>query len=240
MVYNSFKAACRARMALLHPSRNWVFRKMHQRPTSPETRHAASLVNRGQMIGRVDVSEPASISFGIAARYAKAVFELAKESKSLAGLEGNLGDLTQALTESSDLRAMIASPVLSRAEQGAAMAAIAKKMSLMPALQNGLALMAQNRRLFVLPQLIAHLNAMIAEDKGEVSAEVVSAKALTKAQSDKLAKTLKERVGKDVKIIATVDESLIGGLVVKMGSKMIDTSIRSKLNTLQNTMKEVG
>lgn len=197
-------------------------------------------INRGQTIGRVDVSETASISSGIAARYATAVFELVKESKSLAKLEGNLDDLAQALTESDDLRAMIASPVLSRAEQGAAMAAIAKKMNLVPALQNGLALMAQNRRLFVLPHLIAELNAMIAEDKGEVSAEVVSAKALTKAQADKLAKTLKERVGKDVKINATVDESLIGGLVVKMGSKMIDTSIRSKLDSLQNVMKEVG
>ena len=168
------------------------------------------------------------------------MFELAKESKSLAKLEGNLNDLAQALTESSDLRAMIASPVLSRAEQGAAMGALASKMSLVPELRNGLALMAQKRRLFVLPQLIVQLKAMIAEDKGEVSAEVTSAKALTKAQADKLAKTLKARVGKDVKINATVDESLIGGLVVKMGSKMIDTSIRSKLDSLQNVMKEVG
>lgn len=197
-------------------------------------------INRGQTIGRVDVSETASISSGIAARYATAVFELAKEGKSLAKLEGNLGDLAQALSESSDLRAMIASPVLSRAEQGAAMAAIGKSMGLVPALQNGLALMAQNRRLFTLPQLVAQLAAMIAEDKGEVSAEVVSAKALTKAQADKLARTLKARVGKDVKINATVDETLIGGLVVKMGSKMIDTSIRSKLDSLQNVMKEVG
>ena len=202
-------------------------------PASPQT-------NRGQIIGRVDVSEPASISSGIAARYATAMFELAKESKSLAKLEGNLNDLAQALTESSDLRAMIASPVLSRAEQGAAMGALASKMSLVPELRNGLALMAQKRRLFVLPQLIVQLKAMIAEDKGEVSAEVTSAKALTKAQADKLAKTLKARVGKDVKINATVDESLIGGLVVKMGSKMIDTSIRSKLDSLQNVMKEVG
>ncbi|WP_093038538.1 F0F1 ATP synthase subunit delta [Roseovarius azorensis] len=186
------------------------------------------------------MSEPASISSGIAARYATAMFELAKESKSLAKLEGNLNDLAQALTESGDLRAMIASPVLSRDEQGTAMGAIAKKMNLVPELQNGLALMAQKRRLFVLPQLVAQLDAMIAEDKGEVSAEVVSAKALTKAQAEKLAKTLKARVGKDVKINATVDESLIGGLVVKMGSKMIDTSIRSKLDSLQNVMKEVG
>jgi F-type H+-transporting ATPase subunit delta len=91
-----------------------------------------------------------------------------------------------------------------------------------------------------LPQLVSQLRDLIAQDKGEVTAEVTSATAMTKAQSDKLAKTLKTNVGKDVKINATVDESLIGGLVVKVGSKMIDTSIRSKLNSLQNAMKEVG
>ena len=198
------------------------------------------LANRGQTIGRVDVSEPASISSGIAERYATAIFAISKESKSLAKLETNLNDLAQALDDSADLRALISSPVVTRGEQGAVMAAIGKKMELVPEMQNGLGLMAEKRRLFVLPQLVARLRAMIAEDKGEVSAEVTSAKALTKAQADKLAKTLKERVGKDVKINATVDESLIGGLVVKVGSKMIDTSIRSKLNSLQNSMKEVG
>ena len=100
--------------------------------------------------------------------------------------------------------------------------------------------MTAKRRLFVLPQLLAQLDALIAEDKGEVTAEVTSAKALTKAQSDKLTKTLKAQVGRDVKLNATVDESLIGGLVVKVGSKMIDTSIRSRLDSLQNAMKEVG
>ena len=132
------------------------------------------------------------------------------------------------------------SPVLSRAEQGAGITAIADKMDLVPELKNGLALMAAKRRLFVLPQLVALLGEMIAEDKGEVSAEVTSAKPLSKAQSDKLAKTLKARIGRDVKLKATVDESLIGGLVVKVGSKMIDTSIRSRLDSLQNAMKEVG
>jgi len=105
---------------------------------------------------------------------------------------------------------------------------------------NTLSLMAAKRRLFVLPSLLAALRARIAEDKGEVTAEVTSAKALTKTQATKLAKTLKAQLDLDVKIKATVDESLIGGLVVKVGSKMIDTSIRSKLNALQNTMKEVG
>ena len=186
------------------------------------------------------MSEPASISSGIAARYATAIFEISKESNSLSDLESNVTDLAAALSDSDDLSALIASPVLTRADQGKAIAAVADKMGLTSVMKNGLAVMAEKRRLFVLPALLNELSALIAEEKGEVTAEVASAKALTKAQSEKLAKTLAERVGKDVKINATVDEDLIGGLVVKVGSKMIDTSIRSKLNSLQNAMKEVG
>ena len=186
------------------------------------------------------MSEPASISSGIAARYATAIFEISKEDKSLAKLGANITDLAAAIADSADLRDLIGSPILARADQKNAIQAIAAKMGLQPVLQNGLGVMADKRRLFVLPQLLDKLRAMIAEDKGEVTAEVVSAKALTKAQADKLAKTLKASVGKDVNINATVDESLIGGLVVKVGSKMIDTSIRSRLNSLQNAMKEVG
>ena len=115
-----------------------------------------------------------------------------------------------------------------------------KKMGLADVLGNALQLMAQKRRLFALPQLVEALRALLAEHKGEVTAEVTSAKALTKTQSEKLAKVLSASVGKDVKIVAAVDEALIGGLVVKVGSKMIDTSISSKLNSLQNAMKEVG
>jgi F-type H+-transporting ATPase subunit delta len=103
-----------------------------------------------------------------------------------------------------------------------------------------LSLLASKRRLFVLPQLTTVLRERLAEERGEVTAEVTTAKALTKAQMDKLAKTLKDQVGKGVTIQETVDESIIGGLIVKVGSKMIDTSIKSKLNALQNTMKEVG
>jgi len=191
-------------------------------------------------IGRVDVSEPASISSGIAARYAKAVFDLAKETKKVKAIEGDLEVLSGALTDSPDFNALIFSPVYSREQQSAAVGAIAKKMKLSPTMTNTLALLASKRRLFVLPQLIAGLRAAIAEDKGEATAEVISAKALTKAQADKLAKSLKAKLGKTVTIEATVDETLIGGLVVKVGSKMIDTSVRSRLNSLQNAMKEVG
>jgi len=135
---------------------------------------------------------------------------------------------------------LISSPLYSREDQSNAIAGIAAKMKLMPMLASTLGLMASKRRLFVLPQLLDRLHDLIAEDKGEVTAEVISAKAMTKTQSDKLAAAIKSRIGKNVKIDATVDQELIGGLVVKVGSKMIDTSIRSKLNSLQNVMKEVG
>jgi F-type H+-transporting ATPase subunit delta len=194
----------------------------------------------GPDIGRVDVSEPASISSGIAARYATAVFELAKDASDLKNLESNVEDLGAALDASAELRDVISSPVYSRDDQANVVTAVAKKMKLMPIVSNTLALMASKRRLFVLPALVAQLRALIAEEKGEVTAEVISAKAMTKTQTDKLAKAIKSRIGKDVKIDATVDESLIGGLVVKVGSQMIDTSIRSKLSSLSNVMKEVG
>ncbi len=188
----------------------------------------------------LSLSEPASISSGIASRYATAVFSLAKEDKKLKPLEADVDALDGALIGSADLRTLVSSPVYSRAEMGQAISAVAKKMKLQPIMVNTLALMASKRRLFVLPSLLAALRTRIAEEKGEVTAEVASAKALTKTQAASLAKTLKAQLGLDVKIKATVDESLIGGLVVKVGSKMIDTSIRSKLNALQNTMKEVG
>ena len=191
-------------------------------------------------IGRVDVSETASISTGIAARYASAVFDLANEGKGLKALETDITALEGAMNDSEDFRTLLTSPLYSRDEQAGAIAAVAKKMKLSATTSNVLGLLANKRRLFVLPQLVSTLRDRLAEERGEVTAEVTTAKAMTKAQSDKLAKTLKAQVGKTVTIKETVDESIIGGLIVKVGSKMIDTSIKSKLNALQNTMKEVG
>jgi len=194
----------------------------------------------GQDIGRVDVSEPASISLGIAVRYATAIFEIVKANKNLPKLDESVVALSNALSESEDLRTLISSPLVARDDQKSAIMAISRKMNLIPTLHKGLGLMAERRRLFVLPQLLDALLQMLAEERNEVTADVASAKALTQAQLDKLTKTLSERVGKTVTINATVDEMLIGGLVVKVGSKMIDTSISSKLAFLQKAMKEVG
>ncbi len=186
------------------------------------------------------MSESASISSGIAARYATAVFELAKDGKELERLEQDVDALDAAISESSDFRSLLHSPIYSRDAQGKAIAAIAEKMGLSGTVANTLKLMAAKRRLFVVPQLVAALRGLIAEEKGEVTADVRTATALSGDQEQNLAATLKKSVGKDVKMNVTVDESLIGGLIVKVGSKMIDTSIRSKLAALQNTMKEVG
>lgn len=186
------------------------------------------------------MAEPQSISTGIAARYATALFELSKEEKGLAALEADTDGIDAALKDSADFRAFISSPIHSRGDQEKAIGALAEAMKLGPMVVNTLRLMAQKRRLFTLPALVRELRARIAEEKGEVTADVASATALTDAQKDKLAATLKAAVGKDVKLNLSVDDSLIGGLVVKVGSQMIDTSIRSKLAALQNTMKEVG
>ena len=127
----------------------------------------------------------------------------------------------------------------SREDQGRAVAALASAMGLSDIFKGTLGLMADKRRLFVLPQLLKVLAEQIAEAKGETTASVIAAKALTKTQSDALAKSLKAAVGKTVNLNVAVDESLIGGMIVKIGSRMIDTSIKSKLAGLENAMKGV-
>ena len=186
------------------------------------------------------MSSSATLTSGVAGRYATALFEIARDSKSLDKVEADVLALEAAMAESPELRGMFASPIFTREDQGKAVMALAARMGLGPEVANTLGLMAQNRRLFVLPGLIAQLKALIADHRGEVTAEVTSARPLNDAQVADLAGTLKKNVGKDVSLKVTVDESLIGGLVVKVGSRMIDTSIRSRLAALQNAMKEVG
>ncbi len=186
------------------------------------------------------MSEPASISLGIAGRYAQALFELAKEAGGLQALEADADAFGAVLKDSPDFAAMIASPVIARSEQAAAVHAIAARMGVSTLMANTLALMANKHRLFVLPQLVSDLQARIAVEKGEVTAEVTSASALSPAQAATLIATLKSRSGKQIKLNASVDETLIGGLIVKLGSTMIDTSVKSKLAALQTALKEGG
>lgn len=186
------------------------------------------------------MANTASISANIAGRYAQAVFDLVQEQGELDQLATQIADLRAALDDSADLRTLITSPLYSREEQGSSIAAIAAKMGLSATLTNTLRLMAQNRRLFTLPQLLARLGDLIAEARGEVTADVVSAAAMSPEQQRRLTETLAAKSGKTVKLDTRVDESLIGGMIVKLGSQMIDSSIRSKLASLQNAMKEVG
>ena len=186
------------------------------------------------------MSDQASTSKGVAKRYATALFDLASETDDISSLEKNVETLTQAIDESPDLNSIISSPIYSRDQQKNAIGAIAKKMGVSAVMINALSLMAEKRRLFVVPTFLSVLKDLISESKNEITAEVVSAQSLSKGQVEKLGKSLKNNFGKDVKINATVDPTLIGGMVVKVGSRMIDTTIRAKLNSLQNTMKEVG
>ncbi len=186
------------------------------------------------------MSEPASISAGIAGRYATAIFDLAREDKAIDSLERDVEALTGALRDSDDLREMISSPIVSRDDQGRAIAALAKAMKLTQTTTNALTLMAGRRRLFVLPQMLQALRDRIAAEKGEITAQVRTAVPLSAAQQKKLSEVLAKKTGSTVRLDTTVDADLIGGLVVKVGSQMIDTSIRSRLAALQNAMKEVG
>jgi len=186
------------------------------------------------------VANSASISADIAGRYAQALFDLVRDSGGIDALSAQIDDLASAYDASQDLRDLTLSPLYDRQQQEAAIGALAGRMGLAPEMANTLRLMARNRRLFAMPQFLARLRSLIAEAKGEVTAEVTSAQALTDDQQARLAETLAAKSGKKVKLNARVDESLIGGMIVKLGSQMIDSSIRSKLASLQNAMKEVG
>ncbi len=186
------------------------------------------------------MSSSVSLTSGVSGRYATALFEIAREAGKLDKVEADLDALEAALAVSEDFRDVIASPIHTRAEQAGAMAALAKKMTLDPEVSSTIGLLAMNRRLFVLPAMISDMKSLIADHRGEVTAQVTSATGLSDGQRQALSETLRESVGKEVKVDVTIDKSLIGGMIVKVGSRMIDTSIRSKLANLQNVMKEVG
>ncbi len=181
-----------------------------------------------------------SLTAGAAGRYATALFELSGEDKSRDQAETDLVALQAALDESDDLDQLIRNPMYTREQQGAAISAVVDKMDLSTMVKNVVGLMATKRRLFALPEMIAGFQALMADERGEISADVTAARELSDAQIKALSKQIKEATGKDVNLNVTVDDSIIGGLVVKVGSRMIDTSIRSRLNNLQNAMKEVG
>lgn len=177
---------------------------------------------------------------GLAGRYATAIFELARDAGKLDAVAADLASLTAMLANSPDLVRLVRSPVLSRTEQGKAMAAILDRMNVQDLTRRFIGLAAAKRRLFLLPAMITIFNGLLAQFRGEITARVTSAHPLDKAQLDAIAAALKQTATRDVQIQADVDNSLLGGLIVRMGSRMIDSSLRTKLNNLQIAMKEVG
>ena len=177
---------------------------------------------------------------GLAERYAAALFELADERRALDAVAGDLRELRAMLAGSGDLLRLVRSPVLSRAVQGKAIEALAEQASLSKLTRDFLAIVARNRRLFAVPAMIEAYLDKLAARRGEVTAEVVAAQALTKAQEDALAEQLRRVVGGRVTMDLRVDPSLLGGMVVKIGSRMVDGSLKGQLQRLQLSMRGLG
>ena len=174
---------------------------------------------------------------GLAGRYATALFELAVDRDALDPVAGDLGDFQAMLGESADLRRLIRSPVLSRENQGQAVGALAERAGFHQLTRQFLGLLAHKRRLFVLPEIIAAYRTMLARHRGEVSAEVISAVALSEAQQKTVQQQLSTALGQTVTLASAVDPGLLGGLVVRVGSRMIDASLRTQLQRLELAMK---
>ena len=177
---------------------------------------------------------------GLAARYAAALFELADTHKAIDRVAGDLSELRTMIGGSEALRALIRSPIRSRDEQGRAMAALLQQAGTSDLVRKFVGLVARNRRLFVLPQMIDEFLAELARRRGEMRAEVTAAKALSDQQQASLAEAIRRSVGGKVTVDVRVDPALIGGLVVKVGSRMVDSSLKTKLQRLQLAMKGVG
>ena len=179
----------------------------------------------------------ASIKASLPGRYAAALFELASESGNVTAVEKDLAKLDQALTESADLRALIRNPEISRKALGAVFAALGKQFKLDPLTCNFLGVLATNRRVAQLPAAIRAFQAIAAAQRGEVTADVATAHPLTDEQLGTLEQKLRAREGRTVKIRARVDPDLLGGIVVTIGSRQVDSSIRTRLNSLAQAMK---
>lgn len=180
------------------------------------------------------------ISPGIAGRYAKALYELANEQGQRDQVAADLGRIKAMLADSADLARLIKSPAFSREEQGRALRAVLERAGMGDLTRRFVGLAARNRRVFALPAMIDAYAALVARAKGEVTATVVSAQPLTDAQLAQIRDLLAAKAKRQVSLSARVDPSLIGGLVVRMGSRMIDSSLKTKLQSLELAMKGVG
>jgi F-type H+-transporting ATPase subunit delta len=186
------------------------------------------------------LAEQSGVLTQIARPYAAALFDLAKSEGSLDAVEAGLAEISRLSAESDDFRRFLRSPVISAEIKASAADAILAKSSVNATVANLVKVVARNGRLFALPAIIKAFQALAAKERGEISADVTSAAPLSAGQLKSLADTLKQKIGKTVTLTEHVDPSLIGGLVVKVGSQMIDSSLKTKLSAMKIAMKEVG
>ena len=179
----------------------------------------------------------AGIQASLSGRYAAALFDLASEAGAVTAVEADLDRMREALADSAELRALIRNPEVSREQLGRVLAGIGEYLALTALTRNFFGVLAQNRRAAELPAMIRAFHTIAAMQRGEVTADVTSAHVLTDEQLVALEQKLKAREGRNVKLRTTVDPELLGGLVVTIGSKRIDSSIRTRLNTLAQAMK---
>jgi F-type H+-transporting ATPase subunit delta len=200
--------------------------------------------DRNQGLGRGEqerevVDEPTTVS-GVADRYASALFELAREEDALDAVAAELNRFRALLAESDDLLRLVRSPVFGADEQTRAISAVLEKAEIGGLAANLIKVAAANRRLFVVPEMIVGFQRRLAKERGEISASVTSAEPLSAEQIKAVKSALKEAIGKDALLDENVDPTLIGGLIVQVGSRMIDTSLRTKLDAMKYAMKEAG
>ena len=174
---------------------------------------------------------------GIADRYATALFELARDATAIDAAAADLAQIQAMIDDSADLRRLLRSPVFGREEQGRALDAVLERAGTGALVRRFAGVVAQNRRLFALEDMIRAFRAMLARHRGEITAEVVTAAPLGEAQRARLEDALKSALGSKVAIDARTDSTLLGGMVVRVGSRMVDSSLRSKLDRLQLAMK---
>ena len=181
-----------------------------------------------------------SSSSSVAGRYAAALFELADSEGALERVERDLGLISRMIEASADLQRLVRSPAFSADEQSKALAALLARAGISGLTANFAGVVIRNRRLFALQDMIQAFGALLADRRGEITADVVSARPLDEAQVASLKTTLNSSTGRDVRIDMRVDPTLLGGLTVQVGSRMIDSSIRTKLNSLKLAMREAG
>ena len=184
-------------------------------------------------------AEDPSVS-GVSGRYATALFELARDEKSVDAVKTDLDKFDALLNESADLKRLVKSPVFTADAQLKALTAVLDKAGISGIAANFVKVLTSNRRLFAVSDVIRAFRALVARFKGEATADVTVAETLNDRNLDALKTALKSVTGKDVMLNVKVDPSIIGGLVVKLGSRMVDSSLRTKLNSIKHAMKEAG